>query len=236
MLSIIFCSAIVAGIVNGLTGFGAGIVMMLFFPNFLSIIQAPALSSAISLVLNGEVTWQYRKYCEPKKILYPSVLFIAVSSAVISYAKYIPKEIVLKVFGIFLIALAVYFLIFDKNVSIEGNMITATVCTALSGVASGLFGIGGPPMVLYFLAICKEKEEYLGNIQAFFMLTGVANLIVRLLNGIYTMDLLPLVAVGVGGIMVGKKIADTLLKDIPVETMKKLIYLFLALSGILNLI
>ena len=38
------------------------------------------------------------------------------------------------------------------------------VCSFVSGLCNGLFGIGGPLMVLIILAACDSMDEYIGNI------------------------------------------------------------------------
>jgi transcriptional regulator with XRE-family HTH domain len=51
------------------------------------------------------------------------------------------------------IAISLWFMFFADKIRIKANLLTAFICGSLAGVASGLFGIGGPPMVIYILAI-----------------------------------------------------------------------------------
>lgn len=55
-------------------------------------------------------------------------------------------------------------------------------------------------MVLYFMALYgEEKARYLGNIQAFFCVTGLYNLMVRAVNGLITGQTLLLAIPGLSG-------------------------------------
>ena len=233
---IVFLSAVAAGIIQAVTGFGSGVFMMMFFPMILPVINASALSAAISLAMTLGMTVTYRKYINKKILLLPGIFYIAASSAAISFAAKLPTELLLKVFGAFLIAAAVYFLIFSRKIHVKASSMTAGVCATLSGAVSGLFGIGGPPMVIYYLAALPGKEEYLGTIQAFFFITGLYTFGFRIFTGIYTWDLVPLTLLGMAAIILGKKIGNAVIDKINAETMRKLVYAFLALTGVLNLV
>lgn len=110
------------------------------------------------------------------------------------------------------------------------------ICSMIAGVGNGLFGISGPPMVLYYLSACKEKEEYLGTIQTFFLITGLYASLMRLMSGIITMDLLPLIFIGIITCLIGKKIGTVFVDKISDEKMRKLIYVFLGIVGIIKLL
>ena len=100
----------------------------------------------------------------------------------------------------------------------------------------GLFGIGGPPMVLYYLAAMDSKEEYLGTIQAFFCLTGFYTLAMRILKGYYTLDLALPTLIGIAGILLGMLAGNRLQARINGVMMRKLVYAFLGVTGAINLL
>lgn len=234
--AVVLLTPIVAGLIQSVTGFGSGIFMMVFFPIFFPILGASALSSAISLAGSGSLAWHYRKHCQWKLTLIPALVYILVSSVAVLLAPYLPTATLKKVFGVFLMILAVYFLVFSSRLKIKANLASATVCGTLAGILGGLFGIGGPPMVIYFLAALDDKEEYLGTIQLHFFVTGVYMLLFRIYKGIYTMDMIPYTILGMVGIMIGKKLGTKIVDRINADTMKKLVYAFLGVSGFLNLL
>lgn len=233
--AVVFLAPIVAGIIQAVTGFGAGIFMMVFFPFFFPILNASALSASISLVGTCSLSWHYRKQSEWKLTLLPSAIYIAASSASILLAPYLPTDLLKRTFGFFLILLSIYFLTISGKLQIKASLLSATVCATLSGIVGGLFGIGGPPMVIYFLAALNDKEKYLGTIQLFFFITGIYTLVFRIINGIYTLDLIPYTLIGVAGIMVGKKFGTKIVDRINADTMKKLVYAFLGFAGLTNM-
>ncbi len=237
MLLFVFLPAIGGGIIQTTTGFGSGIFVMLFFPLFLPMLQSSALSTLITVWLCLLIAWRYRQYIDPKIVVLPAIFYLVVSGVTITVASKLNIAGLKAYFGLFLVAAAVYFMFFAKKIKLKPTVPAAAVCSTISGVASGLFGIGGPPMVLYFLAATEDKKEnYLGTTQAFFALTSIYNTTIRAINGIITVDLLPLVIPGILGIWLGKIFGQKIVDRINIEQLKKLIYAFLGVSGIVTFV
>ena len=91
-------------------------------------------------------------------------------------------------------------------------------------------------MVLYYLTALQSKEEYLGTIQAYFLLTGLYTFVLRLIKGIYTAELVPLTLIGLVCILFGGAIGKRIVNRLPADLMRKIVYVFLAITGIVNLI
>ncbi len=229
----VFIPSIGGGLVQGTTGFGSGIFVMLFFPMFLPILKSSALSSLCSLCPCLLMAWRYRKHIQPKVVIMPAIFYFTFSALAIRFAANTDMSQLKAVFGLFLIVISLYFIFFADKLRIKPNLLTAFICGGLSGVASGLFGIGGPPMVIYILAVTQDdKEAYLANTQFFFSMTGIYTAVLRIMNGILTPDLLPLVIPGMLGMTIGKNFGLKIVEKIDVKMMKKLIYAFLGLSGL----
>ncbi len=227
--------ALVAGIVQGVTGFGAGVVMMMFLPLQFSVVQSAGVSSAICMILCTAMVYRYRHTINFKKIIGPAVLYLLVSSISILFAKMIDQNIMKIILGIFLIILSVYFLFFSKN-EIEPKGIVALLCIVISGACDGLFGIGGPLMVIYFLSKTQGKEEYLGTIQCFFLINVVYSTIFRIFNGIITVDLFTGIGLGMVGILIGLFIANKIVDKLDAQLIKKITYVVIGLCGLSNII
>lgn len=125
--------ALLAGIVQGITGFGAGIVMMMVLPLQFAVAQSAGISSSICLVLSGVMAYQYRKHINLKKIVAPAVLYIACSSASIMFAARVDQDVMRMILGAFLTILAIYFLFFSKN-NFAPKGIVSVLCIVISGI------------------------------------------------------------------------------------------------------
>ena len=53
--------ALLAGLVQGVTGFGAGVLLMLFYPLLFSVAQSSAMSQCLCTVLCLSVLLRYRR-------------------------------------------------------------------------------------------------------------------------------------------------------------------------------
>ena len=109
------------------------------------------------------------------------------------------------------------------------------LCSGISGILSGFFGIGGPLLALYFLAVTEEKEEYLGTLNGLFTITTLYQLALRIASGILTADCIPFIAVGIAAILLGRIAGSRIVDKTDKNKMRLLIYIFLAIAGILTI-
>ena len=235
MYGIIGVIALCAGILQGVTGFGAGIVMMMVLPSLFPLNQAAGVSCAIAIVLSLFMTWRYRKHIQIKKVIWPAVLYVAVSSISIVFSTMVNQAMMKKVFGVFLIILSVYYLFLNKGQEKELSLPISVIFIAVSGACDGLFGIGGPLMVLFFLGQTHSKEEYLGSIQAVFLVNLIYGTMMRVFNHILTPWHLSYIITGMICIVFGMMIANKIVDRLDGEKIKKITYVVIGISGITNL-
>jgi len=234
--AIVFAASIGAGILQSVTGFGAAIFLMLFVPLFFDMVSAAAISSSITMGLGIALAWRFRKEIQWSLCALPTAIYMVCSIAVIRAVKGIDLDALTLAFGVFLVLLSVYFFLVSNRVSFSGSRTTACVCSAVSGVTAGLFGIGGPLMAVYFISASNSKKSYIANTQFLFGATNIVNLITRIHRGIYTADFLPVTALGLLGILLGKQIGQRIFDQLNPNTLKKGVYGFVGLSGLLTVL
>jgi len=115
MIWIVILMAFLGGMVQGITGFGGGIVMMMVFPMVFPLTQAAGLNGAILVFLNATMVYVYRKHIKIKMVLPVFLFSIIVSSITIKVAAGASPIIVKKLFGGFLLLLSVYYLFIKKD-------------------------------------------------------------------------------------------------------------------------
>jgi uncharacterized membrane protein YfcA len=119
-----------------------------------------------------------------------------------------------------------------KSITVKAiPFIVMIIFAIISGFFNGLFGIGGPLMALYFLTISESKENYLANLQTFFLLDTLVMTTLRFSSGILTLDNLKFVIVGIIGALLGTILANRLVGHLNIRIMKMIIYLFIGFSG-----
>ena len=233
---IVALAALTAGAVQTVTGFGAAVVMMLVLPRIFGVVTAPAVSTSICVALSGALAWKFRRRTNFKLITVPILVFGVCGIVIINLIKSLDLHLIGILFGVFLIALSVYNLAFSAKASLRPTKPVILVSSAVSGTFSGLFSIGGPMMALCLLPCSDDHEQYLGNMQTLFVVTNIINIIARLANGLYTVDLLPYTLVGMAFILIGKEFGIRFARKLNIDAIKKVIYVFVGISGVLTLI
>ena len=141
-----------------------------------------------------------------------------------------------RIFGAFLIALAVYYLFLNRGERKPLSAPRTVVYIIVSALCDAFFGIGGPLMVLYYLNRTESAREYLGTIAAFFLINGVYNTVYRLACGILTAGELPFIGVGIVAILAGVTVAHRLVDRLNDARLKKITYIMIGVSGVFNLL
>ena len=203
---------LLAGLVQGLTGFGAAIVMMIFLPQLFPIAQSAAVAGVIMAASVITLVWRYHQHIHFRQIIVPFIVYASVAAYSVHLGQVLDVQLLRRLLGALLVSLAGLFMI-------------------ISGFFNGLFGIGGPLMALYFLSLADTTADYLGNLQTFFLIDVVYISTVRVLNGILTPVLLPHIMIGMVGAVIGTALAARILPRLPMTTVRHLIYLFIGLSG-----
>lgn len=229
-------STLLAGFIQGVSGFGAGIVFMSIIPYFLSVISSATISNFMSVFLNLMMSYHYRKSMKINLLLMPALFFILGGTISILFVTKINTEFLKLVLGIFLIVLAVYFSLFSDKVKIKANVMTMFICGFISGICDGLFGIGGPLMVLFFLPLTHSKEEYLGTISTFFSIVCTYNMILRVFQGLFTVFLLPYALISILMVFIGLQIGNRVVAKIDDQLLKKLTYIFIGVCGLITFV
>ena len=226
-----------AGLVQGVTGFGSCIVIMMVLPHYFPLAQAAGIAVSSTLIMGIIMILRYRKNILVKQALLPSVLYLMVTSLVIHYSAAMDPRIMKKALGVFLILLSEYYLGFAKSdQNHKMPLIIAVFCIVISATCDGLFGIGGPLMVLYFLSRTKNLHEYLGTLQLFFLVNNVYNTSFRFYKGILKPEHLIFIAVGMVGIFLGTMVAGKIVDKVKTTVLRKLVYGMIGISGIINLL
>lgn len=231
-------AAVFAGIVQGITGFGAGIVMMMILPMVLgSIPQSAGVSTAICVILSLQMIFLYRKHVDVKKVIVPAVFYIAVCTLAMYFSTAIDQAAMKRVFGVFLIMLSIYYLFINKNNDRKKISLPVSIlCIMISAVCDGLFGVGGPLMVVYFLSVTHNTHQYLGTIQTFFCLNSFYNTCFRIYRGILLPEHLLYIAVGMACILIGGMLANKIISKLDGYFIRKLTYVVIGISGFINII
>ena len=175
-----------ASFVQRTIGFGFGIFIMTALPFLMpSYAEAVTLSGLLSLTSATVVMIKYVKYVNWKRLLPIVAAFAIFSTIAITLLDRIEGPAMRVILGIMLIILSLYFSFFKDKLQkfIRPTMGWQLGTGTASGIMGGLFGMHGPPVVLYLIVSEPDKDHYMGMIQTYAVITNIVMVIVRAYNG-----------------------------------------------------
>ena len=228
-----------ASFVQRTTGFGFGIFIMTALPFLMpSYAEAVTLSGILSLTSSTVVMIKYIKYVSWKRILPILAAFFAFSSIAICLLDKIEGRSMRIILGFILILVSLYFSFFKDNLQ---KIIRPTAgwllgTGSLSGVMGGLFGMQGPPVVLYLINSEPDKNHYMGMIQTYAVSTNVLMLAVRAYNGYLTQAVGTAYLYALGGLAVGVIAGNRAFKRLSNRLFTYIVYGYIGIRGLIILL
>ncbi len=225
---------VVGSIVQTVGGFGFGIFVMILLPSFMpTYSSALALSSFLSSTIAASIAIKQLRRVQFKVVIIPILSYFLISTFAVELSIIGSDGILKGLLGVVLIILSIYFLKFASNISITATPTTGAISGGLSGFLSGMFGMGGPPMVLYLLASTQNTAAYLATSQFFFATTNGYNTLIRALNGSYTPFVLIMWVISLISLYIGNKIGNKLVSKVSDKTLRNIVYIFMGVSGVI---
>lgn len=228
--------AVVGSFVQATTGFGYALIVMAFWPLFLPFRTAAALEIATALMMVLYIAFQYRKHINWKIVVWPILTTILFNLIGFQFMIGSAESLLRRMMGGMLLLLFLHFVFFAKKLTVKPTPAAGLAAGVIGGLCGGMLGIGGPPMVAYFISSTDDKKEYVATLQCYFVISGVQMVIVHAVSGSFTPDILQLGIVALAGVAVGTLAGFLLFKRLPMQHLKKLIYLLLGCLGLYLLI
>ena len=235
LILLAFCCG--ASFVQRVSGFGFGIFVMTMFPHIMpSYGEATALSGLLSLCLALYVVIRMRKYIVIKRHLPILIAFAVVSFFAIGSIKGVDDKFLKQILGAVLILISIYFFCFSNKIKLKPTLPVQISMGALSGIMGGIFAMPGPPAVLYYIGSEDSKERYLAGIQVYFLFSNVLMAIFRFRAGFVTPAVGHACCIGIVGVVAGAFVGAKVFKRIPTPILRKVVYAYMAVSGVIALL
>lgn len=225
-----------AGFLNRVSGFGMGIFAMLFLPHFISSsVAAAAITSLFCTAISIYNGIRYRKNVQFKTVLPIVAAAMICIPIAVYFSKSVSGEIIRIILGAVLILLSLYFVFFSEKIKMKPTVSNGILSGSLGGVLSGLFSVGGPPVVLYISSATKDKFTYFATIQFYFCITDTYSAATRVVNGIITKEIVICAAITVLGCIIGAILGKRVFDKLDSQKIKKTVYILMLISGVLML-
>ncbi len=232
-----FLVSCTGSLIQRVTGFGYGIFVMIFYPYILSSYGgANALSGMISATTSSFVALSMRKHIEWKNIPAPLIASMITSALSVKFMSGQTDQTLKLLLGFALILLSIYFFLFAGKIHFRPSLFKGALAGALSGIMNGLFAMGGPPMVIYFMVSSKDMNGYLATIQMFFALSNIYTTIIKAAAGFVTGEVLVFYVIAILAAFIGVWMGNKVFRRCKPDLLKKGVYGFMAISGVINII
>lgn len=223
--------ALAGSFVQSATGFGYAVTVMAVWPLLLPYRTALVVELLSSMVLCVAIAARYRRFINWRQLVAPCAASLVTNWLGLQIMAGSPETVLRRLLGGALMALAVYFIFFSEKLRVRPTLAAGLVAGGVAGLTAGMFSIGGPPIVVYYLAAFSDKREYTATTQMYFILTSLWLLAQHLWMG--NIDALALRGTGaaLAGLAVGTAAGLAVFRALPLEKIKKLVYAFMLVMG-----
>ncbi len=233
---IFLLATFVGNTIQTVSGFGFGIFVMTIFPHILPQATCATLSGLLSMLGSVTLAIKLRKKAKWRTIAIPIAAYFVFSYLAISLGTELPNALLKRCLGVVLIALSLYFLFFSAKIKFKPTPTAGLIAGALGGILGGLFSTGGPPIVLYLLNTGDDNDTYIANTQSYFAVTNLYSAAVRAAKGLITTQVLGYWAIGIVAVFAGLFVGRALFRRIDAGLLKKIVYCYMAVSGVVMLV
>lgn len=224
----------VAGFVQGLSGFGFGIVAMAVLPmalaDFETAFSVTALNSLIIPILTfiGSRSGFRLKDCIPLTVaaIFGALIGFAFTHALSGATLFI------RIFGATLIAFAVADTIMTRALKTQMPAWMGWPCGFFGGIFGGAFNVGGPPMVAFCYSQPWSKHQIVATLQVAFMVATTSRVALMGATGYFDQRILILTASTVIPVAIGIFLGGQLLARIPLKWLRLGVFAVVILLGI----
>ncbi len=231
-LALVAIIAFIAGLVQGLSGFGSALVAMPLLLQFLPARQATPFCILMGLVITAMLSLGLRHHLDWKKI---GPIFAGCIPGIglgTYFLKTLDNEAIKRSLGIVLIAYSLYNLLFHLRQR-RLSPVWGVVAGFLTGAIGAAFSAGGPPTIIYASINQWDKDEIKATLSGFFLLTGILIAFAHAAAGITTKKVLVMFCVGLVPVIFGTYLGSRVYKTLSHKSYLRLIYSLLFVMGLL---
>lgn len=224
----------VAGFVQGLTGFGFGIVAMAVLPLLLRDFEtAFAITAINSLIIPGLTFISVRKGLKIRDCI--PLTAAAVVGAIFGFFFthwFVGSPVFIQIFGGTLVVFAIVDLILTKALKKHLPGWVGWPCGLAGGFFGGAFNVGGPPMVAFCYSQPWSKQQIVATLQVAFICATSLRVALMGASGYFDQRIMILTLATVIPISIGIWLGGLLLARIPLPWLRIGVFTIVIILGL----
>ena len=236
-IALVAVVALFAYVIKGFAGFGSAIVMVSVLTLFVDLKTVVFVTSACAAV-NGAVLYAR---CRSHVTWRPILWLVAASVLGVGAGTYVlmsfSGEALKKWLGVFVCAFSLYMLFQSRRGSTAAPRPwpewLGPVCGFVAGVVFGVYGTGGPIVVIYLVHRLSQKDVLRGSLIAAFLVIDALRLCGYIGCGLATGDAAILSCFAVPAAVVGGHVGTLVQARVDSQTFRRVVAVVLLAAGVL---
>ena len=228
--SLIVLISFLAGVAQGLSGFGSILLALPLLTIFLDIKTVIPLVTLHGFFTAVIVLIGLRKDLDWQKVLPLLVGSIPGIPLGVFFLKNMNTDTIQLAMGLILLAYALFSLSF-RPVIWEMKTAGGSLVGFLAGCLGGALGAAGPPVIVYTSLQPWSKDKIKATLQGFFVASGVVVVLLQALSGLTTIPVLWYFLISLPALVLGTYFGSFFYGRIGDQAYKRIMFVLLALMG-----
>lgn len=216
---------------QAVSGFGSGLISVALLVLVLDLKTATPLVALVAFLAELAILLRYRHAFSPAAVMRLAAAAVVGSTIGVYVLSSANHTVILQALGVILIGYGVYALLNFRLPAIQ-NPRWAYGFGFVSGVFSGLYNIGGPPLIIYGTCRRWSPGEFRSNLQGIFIITTITALINHTLHGNITPQVWQNLIFAVPGMILGVAAGFTIDRYINPLVFRKIVFALLIVLGL----
>jgi uncharacterized membrane protein YfcA len=227
LISVIF---FLAGLVQGVSGFGSALIAMPLLTLFIDVKTAVPLCILHSVLMTSYLSLTMKDHLEKKKILpllmgsLPGIYFG------VTFLKNVDSDVIKLLLGILIIAYSTYSLFFKPQPKTL-HKAWAYIAGFGTGFIGSAFSAGGPPTIIYTTLTGWSKDYIKATLTGFFLASAIVTAVVHAATGLTTTLVVKYFFTSSAFVLIGVYSGIKLYSRVSTEVYIKVILILLVILG-----
>ncbi len=201
----------VGGFTRGVSGFGAALVMVPAIALLLPTPTAVAVVMLATALTNVPLVWNARRHVDLRTVAFVWAGALAGLPIGIEVLTSVDSTLLRRAAGVVVLVSAA-FLTFARGIKLPAGRPLALGAGLTSGLLQGSVGLGGPPLVIYFLAVGAEAQVSRASFVTYFAGLVLLTLPFHAWNGLITWEVFIWSLAMAPALVIGGYAGETLFK------------------------
>jgi uncharacterized protein len=227
--------ALLAGFIQGLSGFGSVLVALPLMVLFLDLKMAVPLVSIWGMTINTILVVQLRAHLRRRNIL---PLIIAAMPGIpvgVYFLKYADARFMQMLLGGLLVIFSLYFL-WSGGRTRKLSVAWLYVAGFFSGFLGGSLAMSGPPVIISTALQPWDKDEIKSTLIGYFFLSGLIIVLAQAISGLVTTTVLTVGVISIPFVILGVILGSRLYRRLATDRYRQVVVGLITLLGLLTVV